>query len=57
MQSSDRTGSVFTNHSQEYSLSFSPGFAHWNATQLLIGVWFSQSEVVFIQMPLNTEKS
>ena len=24
-------------HSQEHSLSFSPRFAHWNVTQLLIG--------------------
>ena len=30
-------GSVFTNHSQEHSLSFSPRFANWNMTQLLIG--------------------
>ena len=29
--------SVLTNHSQEYSLSFSPRFANWNITQLLIG--------------------
>ena len=30
-------GSIFTNHSQEHSLSFSPRFANWNVTQLLIG--------------------
>ena len=30
-------GSVFTNHSQEHSLSFSPRFANWNVTQLLSG--------------------
>ena len=41
-------GSVFTNHSQEHSLSLSPRFANWNVTQLLIGytIRFSQSEVV-----------
>ena len=40
---SKRSGSVFTNDSQERSSSFS-----LNVTQLLIGltVWFSQSEVV-----------
>ena len=32
-----RAGSVFTNHSQEHSLSLSPRFANWNVTQLLIG--------------------
>ena len=30
-------GSVFTNHSQEHSLSLSPRFANLNVTQLLIG--------------------
>ena len=28
---------VFTNHSKECSLSFSPRFVNWNMTQLLIG--------------------
>ena len=32
-----RTGPVFTNHSQEHSLSLSPRFANLNVTQLLIG--------------------
>ena len=31
------TGPVFTNHSQEYSLSFYPRFVNLNVTQLLIG--------------------
>ena len=31
------SGSVFTNHSQEHSLTFSQRFAYWNATQFLIG--------------------
>ena len=31
------TGPVFTNHSQEHSLSLSPRFANLNVTQLLIG--------------------
>ena len=30
-------GPVFTNHSQEHSLSLSPRFANLNVTQLLIG--------------------
>ena len=30
-------GSVFTNYSQEHSLSFSPRFVTLNVTQLLIG--------------------
>ena len=30
-------GSVFTNHSQEHSLSLSPRIANLNVTQLLIG--------------------
>ena len=30
-------GPVFTNHSQEYSLSFYPRFVNLNVTQLLIG--------------------
>ena len=42
-------GSVFTNHSQEHSLSFSPKFAHWNVTPLL--------KLCYIQMPLNIDKS
>ena len=32
-----RPGPVFTNHSQEYSLSFYPRFVNLNVTQLLIG--------------------
>ena len=35
--SGSHTGSVFTNHSQEHSLSLSPRFANLNVTQLLIG--------------------
>ena len=31
------SGSVFTNYSQEHSLSFSPRFVTLNVTQLLIG--------------------
>ena len=31
------SGPVFTNHSQERSLSFSPRFINLNVTQLLIG--------------------
>ena len=31
------TGPVFTNHSQEYSLSFSPTLYEFEFTQLLIG--------------------
>ena len=30
-------GPVFTNHSQENSLSLSPRFAIWNVTRILIG--------------------
>ena len=30
-------GYVFTNHSQEHFLSFSPSFSKFNVTQLLIG--------------------
>ena len=30
-------GPVYINHSQEYSLSFSPSFENLNATQLPIG--------------------
>ena len=51
-----RPGSVLT----EQSLSFSPMFANWNETQLLVGltVWFSQSEVVLhSEVFLNIEKS
>ena len=33
----DLSGSVFTNRSQEHSLSFSPRFVSLNLTQLLIG--------------------
>ena len=33
----EKSGPVFTNHTQEISLSFSPRFANWNVTQLLIG--------------------
>ena len=32
-----KPGPVFTNHSQEHSLSLSPRFANLNVTQLLIG--------------------
>ena len=32
-----KSGSVFTNHSQEHSLSLSPTFANWNVTRILIG--------------------
>ena len=32
-----RSGPVFTNRSQEQSLSFCPRFANYNVTQLLIG--------------------
>ena len=32
-----KPGSVFTNHSLEHSLSFSPRFANLNVKQLLIG--------------------
>ena len=32
-----KSGSVFTNHSQEHSLSLSPTFANWNETRILIG--------------------
>ena len=31
------SGPVFTNHSQEHSLSLSPRIANLNVTQLLIG--------------------
>ena len=50
-----RSGCVFTNYSQEESLSFSPGFSKLNVTQLLIGytVWFSQSEVVLHSKTVN----
>ena len=33
----DASGSVFTNHSQEHSLSFSPRFVNLNVTQHVIG--------------------
>ena len=36
-QGKTNPGSVFTNHSQEHSLSLSPRFANLNVTQLLIG--------------------
>ena len=29
-----KSGSVFTNHSQEHPFSFSPRFANWNVTQI-----------------------
>ena len=32
-----KPGSVFTDHSQEYSLSFSPRLTNLNVTQLVIG--------------------
>ena len=53
-----RYARVFTNHSQEHSLSFTPGFANWNVTHLLIGqtVWFSQSEVVLHSNPSKYRK-
>ena len=40
--------SIFTKHSQEHSLSFSPKLVNLNVTQLLTGltIWFSQSKVV-----------
>ena len=39
---------VFTKHSQELSLSFTPKFAKWNVTQhlIILTVWFSQSDAV-----------
>ena len=45
---SKQSGPVFSNQSQEDSLSYSPIFVNLNATQLLIGLtmWFSQSEVL-----------
>ena len=38
-RNADRAGSVYTKHSQEHSLSFSPSIVNLNGTQ------FSQSEV------------
>ena len=49
----ERSGSVFTNHSQDHPLSLSPRFAKWNVTKLLIG----NQKLCYIQMLLNIEKS
>ena len=48
-------GSVFTNHSQEHSLSLSPTFANWNVTRILIGL--ANQNLCYIQKPLTVEKS
>ena len=48
-------GPYSPNHSREHSLSCCPIFAK-NVTQLLT-VPFSQSELCYIQMPLNIDKS
>ena len=50
-------GSVFTNHSQEHSLSLSPTFANWNVTRILIGYGLANQNLCYIQMPLTVEKS
>ena len=47
------TGSIFTNHSQEHSLSFSPKFTKWNVTQLQIGHGLANQKLCYIQMLLN----
>ena len=43
------TGSVFTHHSQEHSLSFSPRFCKFECNT----TWFSQSEVALHSNPVK----